>query len=264
MWTSQKNKAGHNHLSAPKAGVTAGIPTKLVQSNHRQNSQDRYPNGAVHHLSQSQYTLGAHPASGLILTSCATRSDLSMTTNSFLFLLSTLPNMYLPDFPQADRIYRSGNQLQLRCLLLPKACLGYTGICPGVYPHTEAAQTPWRIPTSPAAPQPCWHPRACRGPHFKINTTLLTLYPDLSPRAWALPRRQTERLSWAERWACGWGPGLGVDTAGTASPAIFLRDLGQVAGSSGPPLSPLQNVMQISWCTFPVGTDQEFKSKWHF
>lgn len=54
---------------------------------------------------------------------------------------------------------------------------------------------------------------------------------------------------------------LGLDPA---SPAIFLRDLGQVARSSGPPLSPLQNVMQISWCTFPVGTDQEFKSKWHF
>lgn len=189
---------------------------------------------------------------------------LPMTTNSFLFLLSTLPNTYLPDLPQADRIYRSGNQLQVRCLLLPQACLGYAGVCPRVCAHTGAAQTPWRIPTSPAAPQPHRRRRACTGPHFKINTTLLTLYPDLSPRAWALPRRQTHRLSWAERWACGWGLGLGVDTAGTGpcSPAIFLRDLGQVAGSSGPQLSPLQNVMQISGCTFPVGTDQEFKTKW--
>lgn len=189
-----------------------------------------------------------------------------MTTNSFLFLLSTLPNMYLPDLPQADRISRSCNQLQVRCLLLPTARPGYPGVCPGVCAHTEAAQTPWRILTSPVAPQPCRQPRACRGPHSKINTTLLTLYPDLPPRAWALPRRQTHRLSWAERWACGLGPGLGVDTAGTGpcSPAIFLRDLGQVGGSSGPQLSPLQNVMQISWCTFPVGTDQEFKSKWDF
>lgn len=94
---------------------------------------------SVHHLSQIQYILWAHLASGLILTSCATHSDLSMTTNSFLFSVSTLPNIYLPDFPQANRIYRSGNQLQLRCLLLPKACLGYTGICHRVYAHTNVA-----------------------------------------------------------------------------------------------------------------------------
>lgn len=91
----------------------------------------------------------------ITLTSCVTHSDLSMTTNSFLFSLSNLPNMYLPDFPQANRIYRSGNQLQLRCLLLPKACLGYTGICHKVYTHTNVAQTPWHTPTSPSTQQPC-------------------------------------------------------------------------------------------------------------
>lgn len=105
--------------------------------------------------------LWAHLASGPILTSCATHSDLSVTTNSFLFSLSSLPNMHLPDFPQADRIYWSGNQLQLRCLLLPKACLGYTGICHRVYTHTNVAQTPMthtNISSNSEAKLTIWEP----------------------------------------------------------------------------------------------------------
>lgn len=125
---------------------------------------------------------------------------------------------------QADRIYKSGNQLQLRCLLLAKACLGYPGICHRVYTHTNAAQTPWRIYQHlQQLGSHADYLRAYKVPQFKINTSLLTLYLDLSPRSWALPRRQTERLSWAERWACGQGVGLEVDTAGTGpcSPPSF-------------------------------------------